>query len=222
MYLPTDGTNVPDYLASTGTLVPELNVLYALSCAGSFSHLYRFEARKEAGPLPLSHLLARAQGWSGSKSFAVAIVAESAGLFGVSLRRSPLDAARDSGPLDFPEIRNWLLYNDARVAPQGSAVIAGVVSAEPSPALAPFLRPAGAGLAGHLHAAAFSYRPLKKGMIGLKKSVAGMLEFESVQTVLHLLCDDRTKSERIGESSLNLGACWITPLADSAQGGGAA
>lgn len=221
MYLPTDGSNVPDYLLSAGTLVPELNILYALSCAGSFSHLCRFEPRKEAGPLPLSHLLARVRSWVAAKSFAVAIVAESAGLFGVSLRRSPLGAKANGDPLLFPAIRDWLLYNDARIAPQGSAVIAGVVSADPPPELAPFLRPAGEGLAGHLHAAAFSYRPLKKGLIDLKKSVMGMLEFESVQSVLHLLCDDRDKHERIGESSFNLGACWIAPIAEPAQAGGA-
>jgi hypothetical protein len=222
IYLPTDGSNVPDYLVSAGTLVPEVNALYALSCEGSFAHLYRFESRKDSGPIPLSHLLARAHRWSGATTFAVAIVAETAGLFGVSLRRSPLAARPGGTPLAFPEVRRWLLYNDGLVASQGSAVVVGVLSSDPPSALAPFLRPAGAGLAGHLHAAALSYRPLKKGLIDLKKSVAGMVENESLQAVLHLLHDDRAEAERIGESAFTLGACWISPVVMKKEEGAAA
>ena len=42
-YLPTDGTNVPDFMVSSGKLVPEMNVLYGLRCEGGFTHLMRFE-----------------------------------------------------------------------------------------------------------------------------------------------------------------------------------
>ncbi len=35
-YLPTDGTNVPDFVVSSGKLVPEVNVLYGLRCEGDF------------------------------------------------------------------------------------------------------------------------------------------------------------------------------------------
>jgi len=31
-YLPTDGTNVPDFMVSSGKLVPDMNVLYGLRC----------------------------------------------------------------------------------------------------------------------------------------------------------------------------------------------
>ena len=56
-YLPTDGTNVPDYLVSTGALVPELKVLYALVCDGNFAELARFEAKPGAGPVTLSDVV---------------------------------------------------------------------------------------------------------------------------------------------------------------------
>ena len=36
-YLPTDGTNVPDFMVSSGKLVPEMNVLYGLRCEGGFT-----------------------------------------------------------------------------------------------------------------------------------------------------------------------------------------
>ncbi|MGH7416992.1 MAG: STAS domain-containing protein, partial [Candidatus Rokuibacteriota bacterium] len=40
-YLPTDGSNVADYLLAEGALVPEVQVLYSISCEGSFAHLGR-------------------------------------------------------------------------------------------------------------------------------------------------------------------------------------
>ena len=49
-YLPTDGTNVPDFMVSSGKLVPEMNVLYGLRCEGGFTHLMRFETSSCRGP----------------------------------------------------------------------------------------------------------------------------------------------------------------------------
>jgi hypothetical protein len=64
---------------------------------------------------------------------------------------------------------------------------------------------------GHFHAAAFSYRPLKKGDIDLHATVATLFETETLQGVLHLLTDDR---ETIGplQSEFVRGACWMGAL----------
>jgi hypothetical protein len=61
---------------------------------------------------------------------------------------------------------------------------------------------------GHFHAAAFSYRPIKKGTIDLNATVTTLFETETLQGVLHLLTDDR---EAAGpqQSEFVRGACWI-------------
>jgi hypothetical protein len=90
---------------------------------------------------------------------------------------------------------------------------AGVSARTDSGAIAPLLRPFGASdfPAGHMHAAAFSYRPMRKGHIDLHEMVRGLFETESPQTLLHLLHDDR---ERVGagQSEFIQGACWIGPI----------
>jgi hypothetical protein len=77
------------------------------------------------------------------------------------------------------------------------------------------LRPLGKGpdLKGHFHAAAFSYRPVKKGRLELKPMVATLFEAETLQGVLHLLGDDR-EIEGCGESEFVRGACWIGPIGE--------
>ena len=57
----------------------------------------------------------------------------------------------------------------------------------------------------------FPYRPLPKGNLNLKESVAGLLATESAQTVLHLLADER-EFEGVGQTDLMRGACWAGPL----------
>ena len=49
---PADGTNFPDYMMSSGTLVPSLSLLYGLCCEGGFSRLMRFESASGSDPLP--------------------------------------------------------------------------------------------------------------------------------------------------------------------------
>ena len=66
---------------------------------------------------------------------------------------------------------------------------------------------------GHFHAAAFSYRPLKKGDIDLKATVTTLFETESLQGVLHLLADDR-QAAGPHQSEFVRGACWIAAVSD--------
>jgi hypothetical protein len=77
------------------------------------------------------------------------------------------------------------------------------------------LRPLGYGPwpAGHFHAAAFSFRPLKKGNIDLKTTVTTLFEAETLQGVLHLLSDRR---ESVGrqQSEFVRGACWISAMTE--------
>lgn len=214
-YLPTDGTNVPDYLVSAGTFVPELQVLYGLVCEGAFASLARFESSGESGSTPLSELVEASLEIAGAPAAAVVIVAESAGLIGAALRRSPASGAPEAAPLAFPQVRQWLSFTAERAHARSLAVVAGVAARSAEGPLAPLLRPLAGpnGPLGHFHAAAFSYRPLKKGRLDLETSVKSIFEGETLQGVLHLLGDDRDASGA-GQSEFVRGACWVGRLSE--------
>ena len=210
-YLPTDGTNVPDFMVSSGDLVPEMNVLYGLRWEGGFTHLLRFETSSAENPLALAELARTALEISGAPVIGMVIVAESAGLVGAALRRSPAAAAgTEHAPFQYPEVRSWLSFSTERLYSRSLALISGVAAGSACAPLASLLRPMGAAAwpVGHFHAAAFSYCPLKKGSIDLKDTVSTLFETETLQGVLHLLTDHR---EAAGpqQSEFVRGACWI-------------
>ena len=84
------------------------------------------------------------------------------------------------------------------------------------------VRPLGSDsvIRGHFHAAVFTYGPIQRGRIDLRATVTRLFETEKLQTVLHLLHDDRP-IVGAGESEFTRGACWIGPLAPAAGKGGA-
>lgn len=208
-YLPTDGTNVPDFMISSGDLVPELNTLYALRCEGDFTHLLRFESSANLNAVSLADIVRTALEATNAPAIGLVMIAESAGLVGAALRRSP---ATQSASFEYPEIRTWLSFSTERLYARSLALVAGVASTTSSGAFASFLRPLGADISGHFHAAAFSYRPLQKGDIDLKSTVSALFESENLQGVLHLLTDDRQGSGA-QQSEFVRGACWISALA---------
>lgn len=210
-YLPTDGTNVPDFMVSSGDLVPEMNVLYGLRWEGEFSHLVRFETASADSPISLAELVRTALEISGVPVVAMVMVAESAGLVGAALRRSPAAATGvDHAPFQYPGVRSWLSFSTERLYSRSLALISGVAAGSVCAPLAPMLRPLGteAWPVGHFHAAAFSYCPLKKGSIDLKDTVTTLFETETLQGVLHLLTDHRDAAGP-QQSEFVRGACWI-------------
>ncbi len=216
-YLPTDGTNVPDFMVSSGNLVPEVNVLYGLRCEGKFAHLLRFEATSADTPITLAELVRIALEIGGAPTVGVVMVAESAGLVGAALRRSPCaSAGTQRDPFQYPEVRSWLSFSAERLFPRSLAVVSGVATSSEDEALTPLLRRLGgeASPLAHFHAAAFSYHPLKKGLIDLNETVTSLFETETLQGVLHLLTDTR---EAAGpqQSEFVRGACWIGPALGS-------
>jgi anti-anti-sigma factor len=214
VYLPTDGTNVPDYLISGGTGVPDLKVLYGLTCEGPWRYLARFQTTHKEVPVTLSALVDACLEIAGTDMAAIAMVAESSGLVGAALKQSPVAAASATAPFGYPEVQQWLSFTPERAYPKTVVLAAGVSARREREAIAPLLRPFGSATfpAGHMHAAAFSYRPMRKGHVDLQETVRGLFETESPQTLLHLLHDDR---ERIGagQSEFIQGACWIGPIA---------
>ena len=215
-YLPTDGTNVPDFMVPTGDLVPEVNILYGLRFEGAFSRVLQFEVTSVADPISLTELVRTALEISGAPGIGMVVVAESAGLVGASLRRSPAAAAGLTGaPFKYPEVRSWLSFSTERLYSRSLALVAGVATASECPPLATLLRPVGAKQwpQGHFHAAAFSYRPLTKGTIDLHAAVTTLFETETLQGVLHLLSDVRDAAGP-QQSEFVRGACWIGELSE--------
>ena len=216
-YQPTDGSNVPDYLIAEGSFVPELQVLYALVCEGAFASLARFEANSEPGALPLSDIAGAALEISGTATAGIVMIAESAGLIGAALRQAPTQSALRGELFQYPEARRWLSFSSEHSHLRSLVVIAGVASRSPEGRLAPMLRPIGPGSSttGHFHAAAFSYRPIKKGRVDLKTTIKAVFEAETLQGVLHLLADDR-EAAAVTQSEFVRGSCWISPIAEVA------
>jgi anti-anti-sigma factor len=212
-YLPTDGTNVPDYLMLGGDTPPSVEACYGVICGGTLGRLARFEAKRAAGAVTLSYVVSAVLEWTGSSSVGMVLATESVGLIGAALRRSPaLDAAADA-PFAHPGIRNWITFTAERAFPHCVALVVGVASRNPCPALAPHVRRFGrdATLLGHFHAAAFSYRSLPKGPIALPDTVATLFETQRLQGLLHLLGDYREQTG-LGESEFLRGACWFAPI----------
>jgi anti-anti-sigma factor len=217
-YLPTDGTNVPDFLLAQGASTPEIQVCYGVACHGAtqqpFGTLVRFEA-KGGVPITLTSLLQSCLGFAENEQIGIVMIAEAAGLIGAALRRSPINAAAGQSPFKFPRIRDWLSFTAEPAYANRVALVAGIAVRGRSDSLAPLIRPfpttSGAPLAGHFHAAAFSYRPVQRGQIDLKASIKTLFEGQALEGILHLFTDDRTISGA-GESEFLRGACWIAPI----------
>jgi anti-anti-sigma factor len=210
-YQPADGTNVPDYLVASGPLAADVRVLYCLACEGRWRRLARFEAARPEEPIGLSRVLESCVEIAESPAVGVVAVAETAGLIGAALRRSP---ALGDGAADFfahPGIRSRLGFTAERAFLRTVTIVAGVVVRGDDAAI-PQLRPLGTSrLRGHVHAVAFTFRPLGDGLLDFKATVAGLFEAEHPQGVLHLLVDDRGAAG-VGESEFFRGACWLGPL----------
>ena len=210
-YLPTDGTNVPDFMISRGDLIPELSVLYGLRCEGEFSQLLRFEPASPTNAITLSEVVQTALQTSGAAVVGMVILAESAGLIGAALRRSPGSRnTSDGAPFQYPDARTWLSFSPERLFSRSLVLVVGVASAQTPASLSSMLRPLAAPTepSGHFHAAAFSYRPLPKGEIDLQSTVTALFENEYLQGVLHLLADDR-QAGASQQSEFVRGACWL-------------
>src|SRR3989441_729869 len=133
--------------------------------------------------------------------------------------RSPVVAASEPNAFQFPRIRDWLSFTAERAYTKSVVLLAGIAVRGSAGALAPVIRPfpnassSELAVAGHFHAAAFSYRPVQRGQIDLKASIKTLFEGQALEGILHLLSDDRALSGS-GQSELVRGACWIAPISD--------
>jgi hypothetical protein len=179
----------------------------------------RFDADDRERPLTLTALIEESLTHTGTTAAVCIFLAETTGLVGAALRKSPASLPPPAGSrFDHPEVRDWLSFSPEHVHPHTLAVIVGVaVRASESaahPRLLPSLRPtnaAGQWLA-HFHAAVFPFQPFKKRRLELSDSVLSLFDSGQLQALLHLLPDERPISGA-GESEFLRGACWVGPLA---------
>ncbi len=214
-YFPSDGTRMADYLVGDGPAPPGAVLASGLTCDGEFSKLVRFGAQPEAESIPLSQLASVCLEASGGKTAGMVIAAETAGLTGARLRRSP--AAHGPATLTFevPAVRDWLSFAPERTYSVTTALIAGVAARGSKGPIAEYLRPLGfmGQLHGHFHAAVFSYQPLPQRTVELGELVRGLFKNHQLRDVLHLLWDDRGQAG-VGESGLLRGVAWVAPITE--------
>lgn len=210
--LPTNEPHAhPDYVVEEGHLVPQMEVLYALTGEGDFSTMVRFDAASDGpGKVPLSELIEHLVDISAANAIGFVIMAEASGLIGAALRRSPAGSPLAN---QLPAMRDWLTFTTERTAEKNLCLIVGVASRTTDKSAEPFLRPlkSGSHTKAHMHGAAFPYRPVQKGELPFSNAIADLLSTSSPYTVLHLMADARP-FEGVGETELTRGACWIGPL----------
>ena len=210
-FQPADGSSRPDFAVSQGAFVPKGCLLLGLAGEGTFGTLARFEAAKEAHTLGLAELAQTALEISGASAVAFVAITETSGLVGATLQKSPAPAGTKEARFGFPQIRDWLSFTSERAFRDSTSIVVGV-AARPGTVLDPLLRPLGSpSLLAHVHAAAFPYRPLRKGRIELKPSVDELFDGQALQAVLHLLADPR-EFNGAGESEFLRGALWLAPV----------
>jgi hypothetical protein len=211
-YQPADGTNVADYLVSLGPLGPDIRLLYGLACDGAFSHLVRFEPLQQPAAVTPSQLASACLQLAKAEMMGIVIVAETVGLVGAALRRSPAQPLESGDFFTHPSIRTRLSFTAERAFTPSVSLSAGVVARRSAAADGAQMRPLGADSQGHLHAAAFRFRPIQKGFIELSETIARLFEPDQLMGVMHLLDDDRGAAGA-GESEFLRGACWIAKVA---------
>ena len=211
-HLPTVGAQVPDFDVGLGGRPPRVQLVSGLVCQGGFSLLKRFTSPSETEPVPLSELAAVSLEGIGSSTAGLVMVAETTGLVGAWLRRSP-GVVLFSMYLDIPGIREWLGTTPHPIHQGTTVLISGVVSRDPDPLLRPHLRPVapGSDLLGHFHAVAFAYRPVPQRTVVLRTLVTRLFAQQRVRGILHLLGDDRGAAGA-GESGFRRGLCWAGPI----------
>lgn len=212
-YLPGDGNKQVDYGITTGNYIPDLKVLYGLTCEGEPSHLITFETREASGSISCSNLLEEICASRELKDFTslgIVIVAETNGLVGTALIRSPLSNEVNTSPFTFPQLRENINLTTEKAYSNMLALATGIITRQPSPELVPFVRPLRPRSIwqGHIHCAVFPYRPLKKKNLDLADTISTLYETGQIPGLLHLLYDDR-EIIGAGESEFIQGSCWV-------------
>lgn len=205
-YMPADQSSIPDYALSSGQYIPEINALFAIKAQGEFTDRIIFEPAGGNASIPLNTLVTVLFRLTGYSKFALLMAAESDGLIGMRLRKSPVD---HPDLLELPGLADNLFFTTEPAYPRMLTVSFGYFEKDnPSPAA--WLRPLhrDSAIAGHLHAAVFPYQPLRKTKPDYGEIIRSLFGTSEVRDILHLLNDTREISG-LGDSRFKNGICWI-------------
>jgi anti-anti-sigma factor len=207
VYKPSDGSKIPDYAIKTGRFEPEINALCSLQADGAFSNRISFKPVVSGEPIPLAELAAGLSKISGQKQFVFLLIAESAGLIGVSLNNPPVGGNK---LFEFPGIRETINFTTEPAYSKMLAVSLGFFAISPEESLRSFMRPVKTGSSAfiHIHTAVFPYQTLPVQEKSAGKLVLHLFETSIVQDVLHLIHDSRETSGS-GDSMFIQGNAWI-------------
>jgi anti-anti-sigma factor len=211
-HLPTQGAQVPDFDVGLGGRAPRALMVSGFVCRGHFSLLTRFSSASQAEPVPLSEIARVALAGVAGQTAGLVLVAETTGLVGAWLRRSP-GVEPPSLHLHLQGVRDWLGTTPQPIHQGATTIVAGIVARVPDPGLAPFLRPLAGGedLFAHFHAVVFSYRPVPQRTVALRPLVTRLFAQQQVRGLLHLIGDDRGAAGA-GQSTFRRGLCWSGPV----------
>ncbi|MBP7654082.1 STAS domain-containing protein, partial [Candidatus Dependentiae bacterium] len=213
-YLPSDTDNAPDFIISSGNLIPEINALYSFSMTGEFDSLFRFEIKKENNSVVFSDIIKTAVKHSESDITGVVLIAETTGMVGVSLRKSPVISMSETNTIfQYPQIRQNLNFTVEPAFNRCLTITLGIAVKQNNMTLNSFVRKLSdnCGINGHFHSLIFTYQPLSKGKIELEKTVASVFEKQNLLSILHLINDERNITG-IGQSEFSRGICWFAPV----------
>jgi anti-anti-sigma factor len=208
--LPTDRSNRADYLLTTKDFIASMQVLSAMVCTGDFGYQLSFTHKPEV-TTTIAELAHAALDIVETPVAVIAVIGETDGLVGAMMRKSPALAMRPQQVMAHPGIRDWMGFTTERAYTGESALIIGIVARGPDANLLPMLRPMGHDLHAHLHAAAFSFRPIRRGQIDLTQQARWLFEEQSIRGVLHLIEDERP-IVGAGMTQMVRGAMWVSPL----------
>lgn len=203
-----------DYLAASGDLVAEADLVTGLSWEGFPGGRAGFEPTEEGAAVAIDDLAAALLRESAADTLAVVVAAEVQGLVGAELIRPLAEATPGDHPLVGTRARaiEWLCFSREPVHPGRTALVVGVITRAAEIPLAAGVAPLGpAGVAGHLHAVVFPHRPIRRTGGDLAPVLADLAASEPL-AVLHLMADERPVLGR-GTSGFVRGVCWFAPLA---------
>ena len=210
VYKPSDGSKIPDYVLKAGRLEPVINALYSIQAEGTFSNRISFEPKEMNQSISLEDLTDGLSRVSGLSKFVFLVIAESAGLVGVSLNASPIE---ERLIFEFPGIRENVNFTTEPSYSRMLTVSLGFYALEPEEKIKSFLRPLKPGSPAfiHTHTAVFPFQALSRNEASAGKLVLHLLESSIVQDVLHLIHDSR-EIIGLGSSAFKQGVAWTGKL----------
>ncbi|OFX74437.1 MAG: hypothetical protein A2X12_08715 [Bacteroidetes bacterium GWE2_29_8] len=214
-YLPPNSKHKPDFILKTGNLIPVINMLYGITCQGTFSKSIHFDSGKQSATL--SSILQSISQISNYETYFYVMIAETDGLIGAAINTQTNNSTQNI--FDYPEIKEKLYFNTEPIYEKMLTLVTGIVTKNKQGQLNKFVRPlnsTSSDLLAHSHAAIFDYMPLKKRTTSLSEMLKDLLENKELVDILHLINDDRIINGS-GESKFTKGHCWIANIKELTQ-----